>query len=100
VALAPVWQAYASVWMTRARMFRARWRRNRHAIISLALILTGMAGGLVGGWLIGRWCLGLVLIAESAGVVWAGLARDDGTGPPVRGARTHAQILGEAADRP
>ena len=57
--------------------------------------MAGLAGALAGGWLIGRWCLGLVLLAESAGFVLAGLLRDDGTGLPRRGEHTVADVLEE-----
>jgi hypothetical protein len=50
--------------------------------VPLLLVILGLGGGLAGGALIGEWCLGLVLIAESALVVFVGLARDDGTGRP------------------
>ena len=58
-------------------------------------MVAGLAGALAGGALIGRWCLGLVLLAESAGFVLAGLLRDDGTGLPRRGEHTVADVLEE-----
>jgi hypothetical protein len=67
---------------------QARLARSRHVLVSAALVIAGLAGALAGGALIGRWCLGLVLLAESAGAVLAGLMRDDGTGVPRRGERT------------
>jgi len=88
------------VWREHARMLQARARRSRHFLTSLALVILGMAGGLGGGALIGRWCLGLVLIAESCGLIWLGLMRDDGTGMPRRGARTVAQVLEDERFRP
>jgi hypothetical protein len=81
------------VWREHARMWQARIGRSRHFLTSLALVVAGMAGGLGGGALIGRWCLGLVLISESAGLIWLGLMRDDGTGIPRRGARTVHEVL-------
>ena len=74
---------------------RARLARSRHVLTSAALVVAGLGGALGGGALIGRWCLGLVLLAESAGAVWAGLMRDDGTGLPRRGERTVAEVLEE-----
>ena len=73
--------------------WRGQARRSRRLAASVALVAAGLAGALGGGWLIGRWCLGLVLIAESAGCAWAGLMRDDGTGLPRRGERTVAEVL-------
>ena len=46
-------------------------------LISLGLMLAGLAGALAGGWLIGRWCMGLVLVLESAGLMWLGLMREE-----------------------
>ena len=74
---------------------RARLAQSRHVLTSAALVVAGLGGALGGGALIGRWCLGLVLLAESAGAVWAGLMRDDGTGLPRRGERTVADVLEE-----
>ena len=48
---------------------------RRHT--SALLVMAGLAGGLGGGYLIGIWCLGLVLIVESALLVFVGFARDD-----------------------
>lgn len=45
---------------------------------SLAACIAGALGALGGGALVGRWCLGLVLIALSAGLVAYGFFRDDG----------------------
>jgi hypothetical protein len=66
--------------------------------VSVLLVAAGLLGGLAGGWLVGRWCLGVVTIAESAGVCWLGLARDDGVLPRVvhPGERTIAQVLEHA----
>ena len=55
---------------------------------------------MAGGALIGEWCLGLVMIAEAALVVYVGFARDDGGGLPVRGARSVQEILADEARRP
>jgi hypothetical protein len=75
----------------------AAWRgaaaRGRRTITSAVLVAAGLAGALGGGYLIGTWCLGLVLIAESGGMVWFGLMRDDGTPVPRRGERTVAEVL-------
>lgn len=94
------WRAAAAVWREHARVIRERARRSRHFLTSLALVVLGMAGGLGGGALVGRWCLGLVLIAESAGLIWLGLQRDDGAGLPRRGARTVGEILEDERLRP
>ena len=79
----------------RGRDVRARLAKSLHVLTSAALVVAGLAGALAGGWLIGRWCLGLVLLAESAGFVLAGLLRDDGTGLPRRGERTVSEVLEE-----
>jgi hypothetical protein len=52
--------------------------RRRHSLFSVALVVAGMSGMLGGAALIGLWCLGLVLIAEAAGLAWLGLMRDAG----------------------
>jgi peptidoglycan/LPS O-acetylase OafA/YrhL len=80
--------------------WRGHARRSRHTLTSAALVVAGLAGALGGGWLVGRWCAGLVLIAESAGCVWAGLMRDDGAGLPRRGERTIAEVLEDARRLP
>jgi hypothetical protein len=77
-----------------------RLARYRSRLVSVALVLAGLAGALGGGWLVGRWCLGLVLIFESAGALWFGLFRDDGEHVPVRGARTPQQVLDDERLRP
>jgi hypothetical protein len=73
--------------------WRGQARRSRRLAASVALVIAGLAGALAGGWLIGRWCLGLVLIAESAGVLAAGLLREDGRAAARRGRRTVGQAL-------
>jgi len=60
---------------------------------ALLLVLGGCLGALAGGDLIGRWCMGLVLIAESAGAIWLGLNQEDGGELPLLGARTVDQVL-------
>jgi hypothetical protein len=96
VALAPVWRAYAAVWLSRGHLLRA----HRHALVSVGLVVLGLGGGLAGGALIGEWCLGVVMIAEAALVVFVGFARDDGRGLPVAGERTVADVLRAEARRP
>jgi len=86
-------RAYRATVAERARHARGRARVHRHALASAALIVLGLGGALAGGALVGEWCLGLVLIAESAGAVWSGLFRDDGAPPPRAGERTHQQVL-------
>lgn len=75
-------------------------RRHRHLAVNVALVCLGLAGGLAGGWVIGWWCLGVVAIAESAGLIYVGMARDDGEALPVRGARSVAQVLDDERLRP
>jgi hypothetical protein len=77
----------------------ARIRAARAQIISALLVIAGLGGALGGGWLVGRWCLGLVLIIESAGALWLGLMREDGTALPRRGDRTVAEVLHEESSR-
>ncbi len=88
-------RAQLAAWRGQGARVRARLSRSRHVLTSAALVVAGLAGALAGGWLIGRWCLGLVLLAESAGFVLAGLLRDDGTGLPRRGEHTVADVLEE-----
>jgi hypothetical protein len=98
---APVrWRAAWVLWSAHARGLRERARRSRHALVSAALI-TGGAGGLLGfSSLVGLWCLGLTGMALSAGTLWLGLMRDDGTGLPRRGARSVAEVLEAERWRP
>jgi len=79
--------------------WRGQARRSRRLAASAALVIAGLAGALGGGWLVGRWCLGLVLIAESAGVLAAGLLREDGRSAARRGRRTVGQALEEHEGR-
>ena len=88
-------RAQLAAWRGQGARVRHRLARSRHVLTSAALVLAGLAGALGGGALIGQWCLGLVLLAESAGAVWFGLMRDDGTGLPRRGERTVAEVLEE-----
>jgi hypothetical protein len=76
--------------------------RPRGPLVSVLLVAAGLIGGLAGGWLVARWCLGVVLICESGGVAWLGLARDDGMLPQVvrPGERTVAQVLEHARRAP
>jgi hypothetical protein len=70
--------------------------RPRGHATSVLLLAAGLAGALGGGWLIARWAFGLVLIAESGGVCWLALARDDGAVPrvlPRPGDRTVGDVL-------
>jgi hypothetical protein len=71
-AVSPLVQARAALWRERMR---------RPVFVSVLLVVLGFGGALGGGALIGEWCLGLVLIAESALVVYVGFQRDDGRGP-------------------
>lgn len=67
--------------------------------ISVMACIIGVLGALGGGWLVGRWCLGLVLIAASAGLVAYGLLRDDGRGraePQVGELKSVSSILRQA----
>ncbi len=94
-AMAVQIRAQLAAWRGHGRHVRARLARSRHVLTSVLLVLAGLAGALGGGALIGRWCLGLVLLAESAGAIWFGLMRDDGTGLPRRGERTIADVAEE-----
>lgn len=89
--LGAVWvqlRAYGVLARSHGRRARERARRNRHVLTSALLVVLGLGGGLAGGALVGEWCLGVVLIAESAGVVWFGLFRDDQAAPPAWGERS------------
>lgn len=94
-AIAVVCRAHLAAWRGHGRDTWARLARSRHVLTSVFLVVAGLAGALGGGALIGRWCLGLVLLAESAGAVWAGLNRDDGQPLPRRGERTIADVAEE-----
>ena len=91
-------RARMATWRERGRRVRTRVRSSAHVLASAALVIAGLGGMLGGGALIGTWCLGLVLIAESAGAVWYGLFRDDGKSLPRPWDRTVPEIL-EAARR-
>lgn len=93
--MAVVTRAYLATLRARGRDVRARLVKSRHVLVSVFLVVAGLAGALGGGALIGRWCLGLVLLAESAGAVWFGLNRDDGEPLPRRGGRTIADVAEE-----
>jgi len=84
----------------RLLLVRQAVHRRRHFAVNAALIATGLLGALAGGWVIGWWCLGVVAIAESAGLLYVGLTRDDGEQLPVRGARTVDQVLDDERLRP
>jgi hypothetical protein len=88
-------RAQRAAWQGQFRLLRERLAKSRHVLTSVLLVVAGLAGALGGGALIGRWCLGLVLLAESAGAVWAGLNRDDGEPLPRRGGRTIADVAEE-----
>ena len=88
-------RAHLAAWRGHGRRLRELLARSRHVLTSVLLVVAGLGGALGGGALIGRWCLGLVLLAESAGAVWFGLARDDGTPLPRRGERTIADVAEE-----
>jgi hypothetical protein len=88
-------RAQRAAWQGQSRVLRERLAKSRHILTSVLLVVAGLAGALGGGALIGRWCLGLVLLAESAGAIWFGLNRDDGTPLPRRGGRTVADVLEE-----
>jgi len=98
-----MWVQVRAYWATvaeRARQVRARARRSRHVLVSVALVVLGLGGALAGGALIGEWALGLVLIAESAGALWFGLFRDDQAPLPRRGERTVGDVLEQARRGP
>lgn len=91
-----MWVQVRAYWATareRTRHARARAARNRHVLTSAALVVLGLGGALGGAALIGEWCLGVVLIAESAGMVWFGMFRDDRVPLPRAGERTVEQVL-------
>ena len=92
------WRASAVLWAAHARRLAARYP----SLPSLLLVVLGLGAGLAGGALIGEWCLGLVMIAEAAGLVWVGWNRDDGTGrdsSPFE-APTVQQVLARARHAP
>ena len=90
----PRWRAAAVMLLAHVLTLRQRARQNRHVLTSALLVTAGMAGGLGGGALVGTWCLGLVLMAESGGLIWWGLMRDDGQRLPRRAPRTVGEAFG------
>jgi len=66
---------------------------------SIAACVLGALGGLFGGWLVARWCLGVVVIAESALLMWWAFERDDGEGPAVRSVPGQPATLAEVLER-
>lgn len=93
-------RAHAVVLREHGRRVRESAHQHRHVLVSAVLIVAGLAGGLGFASLVGTWCLGLVGMAESAGVLWFGLMRDDGRPVPRRGARTVREILEDERLRP
>lgn len=77
----------------RAALVRQRVRRRRHMLVNSALIVAGLLGALAGAYVIAWWAVGLVAIAESCGLAYVGLQRDDGEPLPIRGARSVDQVL-------
>ncbi|HEY5986602.1 MAG TPA: hypothetical protein VIV12_09530 [Streptosporangiaceae bacterium] len=78
MTLPVMWRAVAAQWRPRLATVRQRARRDRHVLTSLVLVVLGLGGALGGAALVGEHFLGLTVIAESAGVLWFGLMRDDG----------------------
>jgi hypothetical protein len=67
--------------------------------LQVTALLLGALGALGGGWLVGVWCFGVVLIAESAGLVAWALLHDDGEGrsaPSVHEVPSLQQVLARA----
>lgn len=93
------WRASAVVWAAHARRLRDRLARQRGQVTSVLMVFLGLGGGLAGGALVGEWMLGLVLIAESCGLLVAGLMRDDGTGSPPAGDDRSLNAILERARR-
>lgn len=89
VAVRAQWHAWRGV------MHETRWRLR--AMLArrspTLLVLAGGLGAVGGGWLVGRWFAGLVIVAESVGLISLGLNQEDGQGLPYRGARTVEQVL-------
>ena len=88
-------RAQLAAWRGQGARVRARLSRSRHVLASVLLVVAGLAGAPLGGLLVGPWFTGLILVAESAGAVWFGLMRDDGTSLPRRGGRTIADVAEE-----
>jgi hypothetical protein len=86
----------------RAQPLARRVRAASGTLVSVGLAVAGFLGALAGGWLAdsGMVWLGLVVLAESAGVLVLGLNRDDGQDRPRRGARTPSQVLDDERLRP
>ena len=90
------WRAAAVVWAAHAQRARVRLAAALGHHAPALLVALGLGGALGGGALVGEWCLGLVLIAESAGAVAVGLSMDDGNGPPRGRPRTVEDVLERA----
>jgi hypothetical protein len=73
---------------------------HKHALISSLLIAAGCAGLLGFASLVGLWLVGLAGMAESAGLLYFGLFRDDGKPVPARGLLSHEEILARERARP
>lgn len=86
---------HLAAWRGQGRLVRDRLARSRHVLTSAALVLAGLGGLLGFAGLLGGWCVGLTGMCESAGVLWFGLMRDDGTSLPRRGGRTIADVAEE-----
>ncbi|HET9969445.1 MAG TPA: hypothetical protein VFQ68_14515 [Streptosporangiaceae bacterium] len=95
-------RAAAATWRARLGPARQRAARSRHVLVSAALVVAGLAGLLGFASLVGGWCVGLTGMAESAAALWAGLARDDGTGrgPGAHEPPTLADVLARARHAP
>lgn len=101
--LGGMWVQARAYWATvreRARHARAQARRNRHVLTSALLVVLGLGGALAGGALVGEWALGVMLIAESAGAIYFGLQRDDGTPLARAGEHTAEDVLEFERRRP
>jgi hypothetical protein len=94
-AIAVQVRAQRAAWRGQGRLVRARLARSRHVLTSAVLVVGGLAGAPLGGLLVGPWFTGLILVAESTGMVWFGLMRDDGTALPRRGERTPLEAARE-----
>jgi hypothetical protein len=98
-AVMVVVRAQVRAWRGHLHNARSRFRLMLARRSATLLVISGGLFGIFGGWLVGRWCMGLVIMAEAAGMILLGLNQEDGTDLPLHGARTVSQVLDDELGR-